>query len=54
MTNFIDYNFVQKLFDDKYLLKKIEPGFQRIIVDNIIPKFEVCTKSYGTFYESQL
>lgn len=52
MINFIDRQFVLGLFDDKLLLKKIEPVIDKV-AETIIPKFETCTSGYSNFYKMQ-
>jgi len=52
VLNFIDRKFVLGLFDENFLLKKIDSVLDRI-VDTMIPNFDLCTKYYGQFYKSQ-
>lgn len=48
MLNFINRQFVENLFDERYLLRLAPPVIDRI-ADMIIPDFTQCTKTYGQF-----
>lgn len=41
------------LFDEKLILHKIEPMLDKVM-ETIIPKFDICTKTFGPFYKAQL
>lgn len=45
MLNFIDRPFVLALFDERLLLRKIEPIIEKV-ADAIIPKFEICSNTF--------
>ena len=52
VINFIDRPFVLSIFDDKLLLRRLEPIVDKV-AEAIIPKFEICTNSYSNFYKMQ-
>jgi hypothetical protein len=53
IINFVDRKFVLSLFDEKYLLKKIDVSLEKLI-ESIIPRFESVTKSCGPFEKAVL
>jgi hypothetical protein len=55
MVNFIDRPFVLALFDERLLLRKIEPIIEKV-ADAIIPKFEICSNTFDEleFYKKHL
>jgi len=55
MINFIDRPFVLALFDERLLLRKIEPIVEKV-ADAIIPRFEICSNTFDEleFYKKHL
>lgn len=53
IINFIDRKFVLSLFDEKFLLKKVDMNLEKLI-ESIIPRFESVTKYFGPFYKAIL
>ena len=53
IINFVDRKFVLSLFDERYLLKKIDVTLEKLI-ESIIPRFESVTKSCGPFEKAVL
>jgi len=52
IINFIDRDFVCKIFDENKLLAEVNAILGQI-VEAMVPEFDFCTNKYYSFYKAQ-